>query len=355
MFKTTFIGLGQATTFANTPSLYTLFENDYLVTQIRGTEYFAPSQCTNVDRMFSNLKALTSIDLSGFDTSNVTNFTQMFYNCKSLTSVVGLENFNTSKATTFEYMFYGCEKLPDINVTNFDTSNATTLKGIFQNCKAVTTMDISSFSTEKVTVIHDIFQGCEKLEVVYANPYEWPAKASDKTNTFKNCKKLKLRIEGVASNYRNKDNGEYAAVNGSTYDSSKSGYGVNVNNEYYVGYFTDWSESPNYVAVSERYFAKHPERAASGNNGKPSLLSKLAAVSGQGITDKVMLLAGENALLGAGTRGKKRPRPTPLLLSPIPPHRQLSATMQHLTAYSTAQAITIPREIISSMSRRPLQ
>lgn len=305
MFKTTFIGLGQATTFANTPSLYTLFENDYLVTQIRGTEYFAPSQCTNVDRMFSNLKALTSIDLSGFDTSNVTNFQWMFYNCNNLTSVVGLENFNTSKATTFEYMFYGCEKLPDINVTNFDTSNATTLKGIFQNCKAVTTMDISSFSTEKVTVIHDIFQGCEKLEVVYANPYEWPAKASDKSNTFKDCKKLKLRIEGVASDYRNKNDGEYAAVNVSTYDSSKSGYGVNVNNEYYVGYFTDWSKSPNYVAVYDRYFAKHPERAASGNNGKPSLLSKLAAVSGQGITDKVMLLAGENALLGAENEGEE--------------------------------------------------
>ncbi len=259
---------------------------------------------TSFIEMFKNCGA-KSIDLSRLNTSNVTNFTQMFYNCKSLTSVVGLENFNTSKAITFEYMFYGCEKLPDINVTSFDTSNATTLKGIFQNCKAVTTMDISSFSTEKVTVIHDIFQGCEKLEVVYANPYEWPAKASDKTNTFKNCKKLKLRIEGVASNYRNKDNGEYAAVNGSTYDSSKSGYGVNVNNEYYVGYFTDWSESPNYVAVSERYFAKHPERAASGNNGKPSLLSKLAAVSGQRITDKVMLLAGENALLGAGNEGEE--------------------------------------------------
>ncbi|MDN6440477.1 MAG: DUF285 domain-containing protein [Acidipropionibacterium jensenii] len=67
------------------------------------------------------------------DTSNVTNMDSMFYNCKALTSV---PDMNTSNVTDMYRMFYGCSSLT--SVQDMDTSNVTVMYRMFQNCKALT-------------------------------------------------------------------------------------------------------------------------------------------------------------------------------------------------------------------------
>jgi surface protein len=54
--------------------------------------------------MFENCSSLTSLDVSGFDTSNVTSMGAMFYNCSGLTSL-DLSGFDTSKVTGMNNMF----------------------------------------------------------------------------------------------------------------------------------------------------------------------------------------------------------------------------------------------------------
>lgn len=84
--------------------------------------------------MFSNCLALTSLDLSGFDTSQVTNMGSMFQDCSSITSL-DLSGFDTSQVTRMNGMFNGCSALKTLDLSGFDTSKATTIAAnMFNGC-----------------------------------------------------------------------------------------------------------------------------------------------------------------------------------------------------------------------------
>ena len=61
--------------------------------------------------MFFNCSKLTSIDMSGFDTSSVTNMTSMFTSCFMLETIYASTGFDTSSVTTSDYMFGSCTSL----------------------------------------------------------------------------------------------------------------------------------------------------------------------------------------------------------------------------------------------------
>ena len=106
-----------------------------------------------------------------------------------------------------------------------------------------------------------MFQNCNSLEIIYANPYEWPHNENRNTSAFSNCNSLLLRINADRTN-KNQTATKYAVVNGSPYDAGKgkSGekYAIDSDNNY-IGYFTDWSKSPNYAYVYNKYREAHPE------------------------------------------------------------------------------------------------
>ena len=54
--------------------------------------------------MFFNLKKLSSLNLSNFNTDNVNNMHEMFYNCSSLTSL-NLSNFKINKQVNTFFIF----------------------------------------------------------------------------------------------------------------------------------------------------------------------------------------------------------------------------------------------------------
>jgi surface protein len=60
-----------------------------------------------MSQIFYGCSLLASLDLSGFDTSNVTNMGSMFYNCSSLSSL-NLSNFEISNVTNTTQMFSSC-------------------------------------------------------------------------------------------------------------------------------------------------------------------------------------------------------------------------------------------------------
>ena len=60
-----------------------------------------------MDRMFGFVSALTSIDVSSFDTSNVINMGYMFDGCYDLISI-DISNFDTQNVEDMSGMFYGC-------------------------------------------------------------------------------------------------------------------------------------------------------------------------------------------------------------------------------------------------------
>ena len=116
--------------------------------------------------MFNGLRALTSLDLSNFNTSQVTKMNCMFWECYALTSL-DVTSFNTSKVTDFGLMFCYCQKMTSLDVSNFNTDMATNMQRMFQNCELLTTLNLSSFNTSKVTNMWGMFDDCYAMTTIY--------------------------------------------------------------------------------------------------------------------------------------------------------------------------------------------
>ena len=61
--------------------------------------------------MFYSCSALTSLDVTHFNTANVTNMSRMFSSCSSLTTIYASSKFVTTRVTKSSGMFNKCEKL----------------------------------------------------------------------------------------------------------------------------------------------------------------------------------------------------------------------------------------------------
>ncbi|WP_412659307.1 BspA family leucine-rich repeat surface protein, partial [Allobaculum sp.] len=101
-------------------------------------------------------ESITSIDLSGWDTSAVTDMSYMFCNCKTLTKL-NLSGFNTSSVTKMRGMFYGCNALSELNLSSWDTSAVMDMSGMFISCKALSKLNLSGFNTSSVTDMSCMF------------------------------------------------------------------------------------------------------------------------------------------------------------------------------------------------------
>ena len=148
------------------------------------------SNMTSMSRMFYNSKSLTNIDISGFDTSKVVNMNGMFQDCISIKKL-NLNNFNTSKVTNFSAIFGNCESLSELYLSNFDTRSATLMTYMFGSCKLLETLDLSSFDTSNVIGMTQMFHGCSNLVSINLSSFN-TSKVSGMENMFFGCKSLRV-------------------------------------------------------------------------------------------------------------------------------------------------------------------
>ena len=69
--------------------------------------------CVN---MFKNLRNITTINLSDFDTSKVSNMNYMFYGCSNL-EFIYFGNINTNFVINMTLLFFSCSKLKSIDIS----------------------------------------------------------------------------------------------------------------------------------------------------------------------------------------------------------------------------------------------
>ena len=146
------------------------------------------SNMTSMSRMFYNSKSLTNIDTSGFDTSKVVDMKFMFGGCNNLKNL-DLSNFNTSSVKTMFYMFSDCNSITTLDLSNFDTSNVTNMNAMFHGCYSLTSIDLSSFNTSKVTDMESMFFSCRLLENLDLSNFS-TSKVTNMRNMFMYCYKL---------------------------------------------------------------------------------------------------------------------------------------------------------------------
>ncbi len=146
---------------------------------------FAP---VNSSYLFYNLSKLTTLDVSGFDTSKVTSMSEMFESCSALTSL-DLSNFNTSNVTDMYYMFGSCSALTNLDVSGFNTSNVTNMYYMFGDCSALTSLDVSGFDTSNVTKMISMFYNCSALTSLNVSNFN-TSKVTHMGSMFSNCYEL---------------------------------------------------------------------------------------------------------------------------------------------------------------------
>jgi uncharacterized repeat protein (TIGR02543 family) len=178
------------------------------------------SKVTNVRDMFYDCSSLTSLNLSGFNTSNVTSMYGMFSNCSSLTSL-DLSSFNTSKVTNMSAMFTDCSALTSLNLSNFDTSKVTEMIYMFNQCHSLISLNLNSFNTSIVTDMRGMFKACRSLTSLDLNSFDTSevismcsARGDFADGMFTGCSSL--TSAGV-----NTEDKKYALNFGNNFDTSK--------------------------------------------------------------------------------------------------------------------------------------
>ena len=117
----------------------------------------------NSSWLFDSFTNVTSIDLTGADTSSVTDMNHMFYNCESLTEL-DVSGFITSSVTDMNSMFRNCSKVTELDVSGFITSSVTDMSEMFGFCSKLTTIYVSNkWDAGRVTDSDYMFSGCSKL------------------------------------------------------------------------------------------------------------------------------------------------------------------------------------------------
>lgn len=126
---------------------------------------FDTSQVTDMSEMFFACYGMTSADLSGLNTSQVTDMSSMFSGCDSLESVNLGDSFNTSQVADMSNMFSGCHgSMIETFLDIMNTANVTNISGIFSDCLSIENMDyLRKMDTSRVTDMSSVFSGCTNL------------------------------------------------------------------------------------------------------------------------------------------------------------------------------------------------
>ena len=133
---------------------------------------------------------LQSVNLSGWNPVNATHVGWMFYGCGNLTHV-DLSGWSAEKITTMSHMFADCYKLESVDFTGWNTKSLICMDGIFNDCHAMKTVDMSMFDTSNVKEFSQTFEACKALEKVIGMENWDTSSACTFTEMFSGCGALK--------------------------------------------------------------------------------------------------------------------------------------------------------------------
>ena len=117
---------------------------------------FDTTNVTDMSGMFNGCLGMMNVNISTFNTENVTDMNKMFYNCNGLKSLTFPSTFKTDKVTNMSGMFGLATAITSLNLSNFNTSNVTDMGGMFfgGQCNIV---GLNKFDTSKVTNMSSMF------------------------------------------------------------------------------------------------------------------------------------------------------------------------------------------------------
>lgn len=139
--------------------------------------------------IFQGLSNLTTLDVTGWDTSDLQTINNAFIGCDGLETITGINTWNVSKVTSLSNTFHSCENLKSLDLSNWDTSNVTTMVNMFSGSPKLTDLNLSGMNTAKVTNMAMMFQGCSALKTLDISGWDI-SNISNVSSIFNDCKGL---------------------------------------------------------------------------------------------------------------------------------------------------------------------
>jgi surface protein len=124
--------------------------------------------CTDIDishfkslgSVFSNINDIDyvhTIDITGWDTSNVENMYGMFSNALYIEKIIGIEDLDVSNVRNMQNMFLKCERLKELNLEKWDVSNVNTMRSMFLFCHKNLKLKCDSWNLNRHVNLLEIF------------------------------------------------------------------------------------------------------------------------------------------------------------------------------------------------------
>ena len=189
----------------NVTSMTAMFRYCRGLNQALDLRHFDVSKVTTLENMFYDCKAITEINLTGWNPklTSTSALNGLFYGCYSLKHIYGIKNFNTSNCTTFSCLFYDCRNLQELeDLSDWDTSNVTNLYYVFYNCMSIKNLDfVSSWNvTNKVTNLDGSFYGCRNIEKLDLHTWDVSGVTRIAALFYSCCSLKQLNITGWVIN-----------------------------------------------------------------------------------------------------------------------------------------------------------
>ena len=146
---------------------------------------FNSSNVTNMESMFFELYSIQNIDLSKLYTGNVTNMRGLFAECYNLKSP-DISSFDTRKVNNMSYMFLQCIHFGNANISKLDTSNVTNMEYMFARCMGYDYLNISHFNTSNVINMNHMFYDNLSDGTINLSGLDL-SKVTDMSNMFAYC------------------------------------------------------------------------------------------------------------------------------------------------------------------------
>ena len=128
---------------------------------------------TNMNKMCYDCKALTSLELSGLDTSNVTTMWGMFSGCSGLTSL-DVSGWDTSNVTDTSNMLGLCQSLTSLKWTNWLIAINLSLTKLTSECVKDLIKNLGRVDSEQTLTLNKTLAGyLDKLDMMYATTKGW--------------------------------------------------------------------------------------------------------------------------------------------------------------------------------------
>ena len=195
--------------------------------------------------MFARCSSLTSLDVSGFNTSNVTYMQNMFNGCSSI-ETLDLSNFDFSNISSGEIyglnglvydcknlktiifpstvsfkntdislisMFWRCSSLTSLDLSGFDTTNVNRVFYLFFGCSSLTTLDLSNWNTSKVNNMSNMFNDCSKLSNLTLGT-DWASNSSISSFDLSYCPLTRESAVDVINKLATRSNSPVITFNG---------------------------------------------------------------------------------------------------------------------------------------------